>query len=78
MMGLQVELDQGETYLFAHDAAYLAVNYEPPSLPANFMYNQEEYYASHEKLRKLEKETAAWAALKEKYVQDSQIKRYDL
>lgn len=54
MMGLQIELDHGGTYLFARDAAYLAVNYGPPSLPASFMYNLEDYYASHEKLRKLE------------------------
>lgn len=57
MMGLQIELDHGGTYLFARDAAYLALNYGPPSLPASFMYNLENYYASHEKLRKLEKET---------------------
>lgn len=74
MMGLQIELDHGGTYFFARDAAYLAVNYGPPLLPASFMYNLEDYYASHEKLRKLEKETGGkvifshdmkqWSAMK--------------
>lgn len=57
LMGLQVELDEGGTYLFARDAAYLKESYGPPSVASSFSYNVEQYYASHEKLRKLEKET---------------------
>lgn len=56
MMGLRVDLDSG-TYLFARDAVYTAANYGPPSIPSGIGGDVGQYLKSHEKLRRLEKET---------------------
>lgn len=73
MMGLQADLDSG-TFLFARDAAYTADNYGPPSIPSGIGGDVGQYIQSHEKLRRLEKETGGkvifghdwnqWSAMK--------------
>lgn len=59
MMGLMVETDHSGPWFFVRDAAYLPANYGPPSVPSSFVYNLEDYYKSHERIRAIERETKA-------------------
>ena len=59
MMGLMVESGHRGPWFFVRDAAYLPANYGPPSVPSSFVYNLEDYYKSHERIRAIERETKA-------------------
>ncbi len=58
-MSLRVDLPNEGTKIFTSDAVYLEESYGPPAIGAAIVWNNLEWLASVEKLRRIEQETGA-------------------
>lgn len=57
--GLQVELENTGTVIIAGDACNTSINYGPPARPTGILADPQNYYASIERIRKLQNATNA-------------------
>lgn len=57
--GLQVELENTGTVIIAGDSCNTSINYGPPARPTGILADPKSYYASIERIRKLQTQTNA-------------------